>query len=94
MASRLLTESDFFIFNTFTGATRYFPDGQKGGELSFLGEDDVFVGVSGLSNDYLEHVEKFDLAKCREHFPSMRENLLFLYESSAIDLDKTTEWFN
>ena len=83
-----------FIFDTFVGATRYFPNGQKGGELSFLGEDDVFAGVVGLSKDYLDHVEKFDLAKCIEHLPSMRENLLFLYENSAIDLDKTTDWFN
>ena len=94
MAPRLLTEGDRVIFDTFVGATRYFPNGQKGGELSFLGEDDVFAGVVGLSKDYLDHVEKFDLAKCIEHLPSMRENLLFLYENSAIDLDKTTDWFN
>lgn len=80
IAPNLLSEGDRFIFDVFTGWTRLAVNNEA---ISFLGTDDVFEGVVGLSADYYLSAHRFNLEKCREHYPRMKAEMPMFFDENV-----------
>lgn len=97
VAPRLLSDTERFIYEVYAGITKYRPNGQHGGDVSFLGQDDVFDGVHGLSDAYKRDGLRFDVEKCREHFHTLKADSEFLFvdpltQGGSLDVEKPSDF--